>query len=49
MAEYLTKAGWQRDGDYWADPHPELDDPRVKANHQKIHEAVKLQLSRDLV
>lgn len=46
MCEYLTKAGWQRDRDWWNDPRPELR--RVMSNSQKLHEAVRMQMSRDL-
>lgn len=47
MIEYLTRAGWKRDGDHWHDPQPELRG--VTSNSQLLHEAVKMQMERDTV
>lgn len=48
MAEYLSAAGWRRDGNWWRDPNPEAVDPCIISNNQQLHEAVKMQIARDM-
>jgi len=47
MCAYLEAAGWQRQPpDWWLDPRPDLRG--VASNSQKVHEAVRMQLERDI-